>query len=150
MEMFQCDGWCSAAIMEATDIWFAVALVVQFNSKQRLHCLRMTDKKINVLAVNLVLMGVEFISFSDEENICQIHLGADDTSISDHQLQNPKEREFGGGQEVVPEPIGKLFGIGRSALFFEMNPEEFENCRKAASGLGGRQPLYSKIKPATA
>ncbi len=76
-------------------VWAAVAGVVQFDAHDRVERLGIAEQKINVLAVDFVVVAPVFVRASDVEDVAQGNFGAHEHFRADQFVQHVEERQFG-------------------------------------------------------
>ena len=77
-----------------------------------------------MLPVDPIPAGSVLVRPGDVEDVGEIHFGTDHTPISHNRAENPVEREFSQGEEVVTLAAGK-FAFGRLS---EPDSEQAQDC----------------------
>jgi hypothetical protein len=82
-----------------------VAGVVQLNTEQRLHRLRMAQQIVDMALGDAIEGGAVLVGALHVEEISQAHLGEYHRICTDHLHQHVVQGEFGSGEEVVTDLI---------------------------------------------
>lgn len=82
-----------------------------------------------MLAVDLVPKALVLVGPGHEENVCLIHLGADDGPITDGGTENSVKRQFRCREKIVPLAVGQFPCLLGTA---QADPDEPQDGRKTA------------------